>query len=277
MALQGNLRDFSLTQLLNLVNLANKSGALVIQAPDRAARLVFRAGKLAYAEITGVSTLPNGSLPEILHRSARITDAQLNTLRLRASEMSDKELGLLLINAGYVTQQDILDSLQTFLINVIQQIFTWSEGNFKFEPEQGVPDTRIPVQLALENLIMQGARQAREWKHLNAEIPNLDMALAFTDRPGVNLKKVNLNVEEWKVVSFINPKNSMRQIAAVAKLDEVEIRRVIYGLLQAGLVKVVRPQGAPTQLDGLRSAFPGRPREEQKNLVNRLIRRIRSI
>jgi hypothetical protein len=277
MALQGNLRDFSLTQILNLINLANKSGALVIQAADRGARLVFRTGKLAQAEITGEGSTPNGTLPDVLHRSSKITDSQLRTLRSRAAEMSDKELGLLLINAGYVTQQDILDSLQSYFNAVIQQVFTWAEGSFRFEPDQDVPETRIPVELSLENLIMQGARQAHEWEHLSAEVPNLDMALEFTDRPGVNLKKVNLNVEEWRVVSYITPKNSVRQIAAAAKLNDIEIRRVVYGLLQAGLVKIVRPQGAPSQLDGLQSAFPGKPRDEQKNLVNRLIRRIRSI
>jgi hypothetical protein len=103
------------------------------------------------------------------------------------------------------------------------------------------------------------------------------MALAFTDRPGVNLKKVNLNVEEWRVVSYINPKNSIRQIAKASKMNDLEIRRIVFSLLQAGLVKVIRPEGAPTQLDGLQSAFPGVERHEQKNLIGRLMKRIRSI
>jgi hypothetical protein len=277
MALQGNLQDFTVTQLLNLVNLANKSGALLVQGPNEGARLFFRQGKLAYAQLVSESGQQQGSLPNILHRAEKINDAQLNTLQTRAREMSDKELGLLLINSGYVTQQDILESLQSYFVATIQQLFTWVEGRFKFDPSQDVPDSKIPVRIALEDLIMEGSRQVREWEQLNTEIPNLDMALAFTDRPGVNLKKVNLNVEEWRVVSYINPKNSIRQIAKVTKMSDVEIRRIVYGLLQAGLVKMVRPAGATSQLDGLQSAFPGKDREEQKNLVTRLMKRIRSI
>ncbi|HEY4717987.1 MAG TPA: hypothetical protein VIH14_03145, partial [Anaerolineales bacterium] len=98
-----------------------------------------------------------------------------------------------------------------------------------------------------------------------------------TDRPGVNLKKVNLNVEEWRVVSYINPKNSIRQIAKASKMNDLEIRRIVYGLLQAGLVRLVRPAGAPSQLDGLQAAFPGVDKKEQKNLITRLMDRIRSI
>jgi hypothetical protein len=277
MALQGNLQDFTVTQLLNLVNLANKSGALLIQGSNEGARLIFRQGKLAYAQFVSEDGKKAGSLPSILHRAEKINDAQLNTLHTRASGMSDKELGLLLINSGYVSQQDILESLQSYFVGIIQQLFTWVEGRFKFDPTQDVPENKIPVRISLEDVIMEGSRQSREWEQLNSEIPNLDMALAFTDRPGVNLKKVNLNVEEWRVVSYINPKNSIRQIAKATKMNDVEIRRIVYGLLQAGLVRLIRPEGMPTQIDGLQSAFPGKDREEQKSLVTRLIKRIRSI
>lgn len=277
MALQGNLRDFSVTQLLNLVNLANKSGALLIQGPNEGARLIFREGKLAYAELASDKDGTQGGLPAVLHRVEKINDTQLNTLRLRAAGMSDKELGLLLINAGYVTQQDILESLQTYFVDIVQHLFTWIEGSFKFESSQDVPEDKIPVRIALENLIMEGSRQTHEWEQLHVEIPNLDMALTFTDRSDVNLKKVNLNVEEWRVISFINPKNSIRQIAKASMMNDLEIRRIVYGLMQAGLVKLVRPEGAPTQLEGLRSAFPGVKPNEQKSLVSRLMQRIRSI
>jgi hypothetical protein len=274
MALQGNLRDFTITQLLNLINLAGKSGALIVQDDNQAARLIFREGKLAFAQSGG----GEAALPTVLHASAKITDAQLRTLKQRAAGMSDKELGLLLINAGYVTQADILESLQAFFTSIVNRLLTWVEGQFRFEEDVQVPENRIGVRIPLENLIMEGSRQLRELEQLQFEVPNLDMALAFTDRPGVNLKKVNLNVEEWRVVSYINPKNSIRQIAKATQMNDLQIRRIVYGLLQAGLVKFVRPEGAPMQLEGLKTAFPGiEKREEQKGLVNRLIERIRSI
>ncbi len=91
------------------------------------------------------------------------------------------------------------------------------------------------VRVDLENLIIEGARQLKEMVQLQEEIPSLDMALKFTDRPGANLRNINLNVEEWRVVSFINPKNSIRQIARTTKMDDLQIRRVVYSLLQAGL------------------------------------------
>jgi hypothetical protein len=116
----------------------------------------------------------------------------------------------------------------------------------------------------------------REWEQLQDEIPSLDMALKFMDRPGTNLRNVNLSVEEWRVVSYINPRNTIRRIASATKMNDLEIRRIVYGLLQAGLVETTRLEGVPTQAPTLR-VFPTEAKEEQKSLVNRLINRIRSL
>jgi hypothetical protein len=269
MALKGNLRDFTITQLLNLVNLAKKTGTLVVEGPGEIARVSFREGKLAYAMLGQ----EDNSLASVLQRNRKISVAQYRILRERASRMSDKELGLLLINAGYVSQDDILSSLQQYTTSVVRRLFSWMEGFFRFEPDSAPPQDRISVRVDLENLIIEGSRQMREWEQLQEEIPSLDMALKFTDRPGTNLRKINLSVEEWRVVSYVNPKNSIRQIARTTKMNDHEIRRVTYGLLQAGLVEIIRPGGSPLPT----RMFPTKDKAEQKSLVTRLIDRIRSL
>ncbi len=124
-------------------------------------------------------------------------------------------------------------------------------------------------------MIIEGSRQLREWEQLQDEIPSLEMALKFTDRPGADLKNVNLSVEEWRVVSYITPKNKISQIAKATKMDDMEIHRIVYGLIQAGLVEITRPEGAPPALAA--DMFPTQDAGEQKSLINRLINRISNI
>ncbi len=272
MALKGNLRDFSITQLLNLINLARKTGTLIIEGSSTVTQVNFREGKLAYARLGQ----DDNSLATILYRNNKINAGQYRTIKERGGQMTDKELGLMLINAGYMTQDDILASLQTYFVGVIRQLYTWVDGFFRFEAGMLPPADKIGVRVDLENLIIEGARQMKEWEQLQEEIPSLEMALKFADRPGTNLRNVNLSVEEWRVVSYINPKNSIRQISRAIKMNDLEIRRVVYGLLQAGLVEIIRPEGAVPAASG-RTSFPVPNREEQKSLVNRLISRIRSL
>jgi hypothetical protein len=103
MALRGNLRDFTITQLLNLINLASKTGTLILDGPSEQAHISFREGKLAYARIGR----EDGGLASVLHKANKINVNQYRAIADRAGQMTDKELGLLLINAGHVTQEDI--------------------------------------------------------------------------------------------------------------------------------------------------------------------------
>jgi hypothetical protein len=272
MALKGNLRDFSITQLLNLINLARKTGSLIIEGSPAITQIYFREGKLSFASLGQ----DDNSLATILYRSNKINAGQYRTIKERGGEMTDKELGLMLINAGYLTQEDVLLSLQTYFINIIRQLYSWVDGSFRFEAGLLPPADKISVRIDLENLIIEGARQMKEWEQLQEEIPSLEMALKFADRPGTNLRNVNLSVEEWRVVSYINPKNTIRQISRAIKMNDMEIRRVVYGLLQAGLIEIIRPEGS-TPASSNRPSFPVPNRDKQKSLINRLISRIRSL
>ncbi len=271
MALKGNLRDFSILQLLNLINLANKTGALYIEGPLSNAHIVFREGKLGFAEF-GTDSTP--LLQELVEHRV-ITSAQARLIAGRNSTTNDKEMGLFLMNAGYLAQEQIIDTLGLIYSDVVRQLFAWADGFFHFEVGELVPVEKIPIRLDLENLIIEGARQAQELEELKSEIPSLEMALKFTDRPGTNIRDVNLSVEEWRVVDFVNPKNTIQQIAKANQMNDLEIRRVVYALLQAGLVEMIRPGGSSLVFTG--KMFPTQDPVEQKSLVNRLITKIRSI
>jgi hypothetical protein len=57
----------------------------------------------------------------------------------------------------------------------------------------------------------------------------------------------------------------------------MEIRRIVYALLQAGLVEFIRPQTQPLKLPVSHGPTPMSNKEQQKSLINRLISRIRSL
>lgn len=271
MTLKGNLKDFTFTQLLNLINLANKSGALYVERPGFASRVVFQNGKLTFFE----SGEEKPSLLKILTDHQLITASQHRLLRERLTEQSEREIGIYLVNAGYATLDQVLEVLEKEYANQLRPVFTWDDGFFRFETGEVSPEDRIPVRLDLSNLILEGARELQEIEELKAEIPSLEMALKFTERPGTDIRKINLNSTEWRVISYVNPKNTIEQIAATTKLDEIEIRRVVYTLLQAGLVEIIRLDGMPVALPG--QALPVNKPKENRPLIKRLIDRIRSI
>lgn len=280
MALKGNLRDFSTTQLLNLINLARKTGTLTIQRDGVAAQMAFREGKLIYAHIGE----DNGSqLARILQNAGKLSEEQVRIIQERAQDKSDKQLGHLLIQAGYVTQSDIIQSVRQYVLDIAYKLFTWAEGLFRFDANKLPSHDHITIPIDLESVIMEGSRRLKEWEILQEELPDLDVSLRFTDRPDARLRNINLTVEEWRVVSFVNPNNTVRQIARANNLSAFEIRRIVYGLLQAGLVEFVRP---PRPVSVPSPQVATRKQEKQpveqspaakRSIVIRLIERIRGL
>ena len=98
MALKGNLRDFSITQLLNLIHLARKTGSLTLEVEPGVTTLFFREGKLVHTTTAG----QDGHLVGALARAGKLTEEQARIIRSRSQGQTDKELAMLLINAGQV-------------------------------------------------------------------------------------------------------------------------------------------------------------------------------
>jgi hypothetical protein len=255
MALKGNLSDFPIIQILNLVNLAQKTGALVITNQEMISSIAFRNGKLTFAQYGG----EDGSLVAVLYRAKKISKNQAKLIHQKAAEISDKQLGLMLVNAGYLSQADILGCLQEYYLNVVKRFFAKAEGVFEFIADRTPPTSKITVKLDLENVIIEGTRQMREWEVLQEEIPSLEMAVKFKDRQGMDIRNLQLSVQEWQVVKYITPKNTIRQIARANNMNDLEIRRVIYTLLQAGIVEMVRVAGTP-KMD-LSTAIPNQTKK----------------
>ena len=87
MALKGNIRDFSLTQLLNLINLARKTGALTLSSPHGSATMYFEKGRMVHASR---GEQQEEGLATVLLRAGRITADQAQTIQERAQSKSDK-------------------------------------------------------------------------------------------------------------------------------------------------------------------------------------------
>ena len=298
MALKGNLADFSTAQILNLINLAHKTGTLHLYTPvvtnekikdgtgkerpkivpgKERAVVSFKEGQLILASMGD----QDGNLANVLHKAGKLNAEQARVIRERGSKYSDKALALMLINANYVTKVDIVQSIRQHTLDIMYDVMTWKEEPFIFEENVLPPPERITVPIDLKNVIIEGTNRIKEVKPLEDELPNLDMALRFPDTSGDKFRGIHLSVEQWRVVSFINPKNSMRQIAKACNMTDTEIRKVVYGLLQAGLVELVKsagmqqapapkPQHAPTgsQLQSMAA---------RRSMVERLITKIKDV
>lgn len=252
MPLQGNIRDFSTTQLLNLVNLSKRTGLLTIfeglqtneldamkqpkqiAGPERA-RMAFHQGRLIYAAAAN----QDGSLVAVLNKAGKLNAEQARQLRERMGSLGDKGLAMRLIGAKYVTQGDILTAVKQNILDVVYNLMSLPDGPFRFDESVPTNQDVILVPIELEPVIIEGGRRIKESGELDKIVGSLDISLKFAENAKQKFKGVDLTVDEWKIVPYVDPKNTLRQIMKVVNLSELQIKRIVYSLNQAGLIEII--------------------------------------
>jgi len=251
--LQGNLKDFSTSQLLNLINLAQKSGTLTIFAnvPDspeelgqpaitsstslKRARIVFQEGKpvLSMVEVR--------DLVALLRRTGKLSPMQAHWIQNRLKDANEKAQALLLIEGDFVTKADIVEAFTEQLKDDIHTVLMWTDGSFLFEEQTPTLDDHITVSVDLGDVLVEHGSHVREVLRMTQELPNLSATLRFTPDVDERLQHTRLSARAWRVISSIKPGVSIRQIARQNQMDAMEVRRVVISLLQAGVVELGDP------------------------------------
>jgi len=276
MALKGNLKDCSTTQLLNLVNMARKTGKLTLGGESQDTHLFFKEGRLIHA----ATTTDEGHLAAMLLKAGKLTADQMSTVNNQQSNASDKAMGKYLMESRLVSRDDIVQGVKDYMLGIVYELFTWEDGTFLFEQDILPTRDRITIPLNLDNVILEGSRRIQEAGRLQDELPDLaTVALKITDKP---LRDVKLTQDDWRVISHIHPRNSVKQIAQNNNMDEFQIRKIVYGMMQAGIVELIRPEGveqrkvkAPVTRAGRRAA--NQSPAEKRSVVTKLIDRIKRI
>ncbi len=258
--LRGTLRDLPTSQMLHLIDLAQKTGTYRLygsvptgykdEVPTRGngrssvytvplgterVRISFLQGKLIHATTTG----PESHLASVLYKAGKLNLQKYLVFRESATHHGDKALALSLINANYVTQGDVIQSLRQHMLGILFDVLTWNQELFTFEEGELLSSDWITVSIDLENIVLESSRRVHELRDLLQAVPSLDLVLKFADRPVSTINKIVLKVDDWHVLSLVNSHNSIAWIANECHMTDTEIRRIVARFLRAGLVEPV--------------------------------------
>ena len=132
MALVGQLGDLDLTELFHILSLFRKSGWLTLSADDKKGEFLFKRGKIVHA----ANGAPKENLGSILMRRQLITEAELQiALDRQASEPHHRRLGVILVDMGVVTQDQLEQAVRERLQGITEEFLHLDRGFFSFKPQ----------------------------------------------------------------------------------------------------------------------------------------------
>ena len=236
MLLQGNLREFSLPNVLQLVKMSAKTGALSINREAESGKIFFRNGQIYFAT-AHPGTMPIG---ERLVKSGHVTSKQLRAALAEQKKKSSKgRIGQILLEHGYIDRPTLEQSVRDQIEDVTFNFFSWVDGEFAFEADETVTDEDILVEMNVESVIMEGCRRIDEWELIFDTLGSLERVprLHYNDIVEED-GGVKLAPDQWRVVCWIDGRHDINTVLKECGLDRFNGAKVIYDLHKAGLLTV---------------------------------------
>jgi hypothetical protein len=126
---------------------------------------------------------------------------------------------------------------------VIDEVFTWQEGEFKFEQSAVIyPKSLIKIKLNTENLVLESARRFDEWPRIVSQIPSSDLVYKKVDRPELKLK---LPDDELQVLSLLDGQRSVNDLVEISGLGKFHTYSSLYHLLTTGQIELAYAKPTP--------------------------------
>jgi hypothetical protein len=191
MGLEGTLRDFSMTDLVQMLGLQRKTGMLSVEGTEDRILISFDAGQIVSADSEASSL--DERVGNLLVRSGRLAPAEL--LRaLESRKETQASLGSLLLRDRFVSIEDLREAVRLQVHRILLPAFQWKEGKFRFNP--GAVATHDGPHLAVptEAVLMESAQILEEWPRLESRIPSRDAVIRRA--PGVENLSLVVHAEE---------------------------------------------------------------------------------
>ena len=236
MLLQGNLKEFSLPNIFQLVKMSAKSGALTIRRGEESGKIFFRKGLINYA-YSAPQLLPLG---ERLVKSGSISARQLKEALAEQKKAGEgARIGTILLKSGVIDRGTLEQAVREQIQDSAFNFFSWSDGDFEFSADEHVTDEDILVEMTVETVIMEGCRRIDEWELIFEHLGSLERVphLAYSERVEER-GEITLAAEEWRVLLHIDGRADINTILRDCGLDRFHGAKVIYSLYSGGLITV---------------------------------------
>src|SRR5688572_20707883 len=236
MAIEGPLQELSIQDVLQLLDLAHKTGVLTIRSEslDDEAIVHFSKGAIVFA----VRRRSTRRLGQLLIRSGKLTQRELDAALDLQRRDPMRRLAEILLEMGSISEEELERQLRFQMEETIYEVMAWDEGYFRFEERAEIAAQRLLARVRVESLLMEGARRIDEWTRLESKVPGTDAIPSLAPGKEGESTPLELKPEEWEVLAEIDGERDLGQIAAHLGRSSFEVARTIYGLLTTGVVQV---------------------------------------
>jgi hypothetical protein len=231
MSIQGTLKTMSVSDLLQFLAAARKTGTLKVSRAAIVKEIILEDGVIVGSR----SNDPKELIGQVLLHYGKIGEDQLKAA-MEIHRQSGDRLGNILSAQGIVSSADVVYALRTRTLDIIYDLFLWEEATFEFFDGEPLPSDVIRIQVESQSVIMEGIYRIDEWSRYRKVIPS--DRVFFELSPGWTKSLTESNKETREILYHIEKGLTVAEICYNLHTSLFHACAVLFDLVEAGVVRV---------------------------------------
>lgn len=150
---------------------------------------------------------------------------------------ADQEQGTLRLQRGVLVHAAVGRRLAGE--DAVLDLFGWKEGQISFVPEE--KSVTPNVRRELDALILEGLRVGESRHRMHEAVPSERVVFQWGAGPADGSAPVSMGAAAWRVLRLLDGVRDVRALADTARMTRADVTRLLFELLEAGLIERVEP------------------------------------
>jgi hypothetical protein len=247
-ALRGDLRDFGIGEVFQLIGLQRKTGILEVEAGAEKIQMGFLEGAVVWAAPLGPH--PQAALGDMLVRVGLLTPHRLVELE-RGLEEGPESLERLIVQQGDLDSRQIEAIAELLTSETIFTLLRLHQGSFHFTAGMVPQLSRSSTPLPADEILMDGLRMVDEWRALDAAV-SCDATVfqrvgRFEDyrQASGDDSPEELALAE-RLFLLVDGRLAVRRVIDLSRLGTFEASRILSRLRERGVIEPLDAEALAT-------------------------------
>ena len=254
--LSGNLQDFGLADVFQLIGQQRKTGILELASKKARVQLVFDRGSVVSAAPAGGRASDPDPLGEMLVRCGLLTRERTSAAEAEA-KASAQSFSRVVAARLWLRAEEIARVQDVLTKDTLFDVLRWTNGSFDFRAQAVEHEREHASLLGAEQILMDGLRMLDEWRELARRVPSDETIFERFGRFEAYAQSAGddspARIEAARrLFGLIDGRLSVRRIIDLALVGTFEGMRVLTAMQEGGLIRPL--EGSSKRAAALRRA-----------------------
>jgi hypothetical protein len=139
------------------------------------------------------------------------------------------------VDKGFLASGQLQDIVNRHVEEIVFKLFLWEKGEFEYRDARINLRGALPTRLNTTKVLLEASRRIDEMSIIRKQIASDDQVFKISETIQDN-EEVKLNSEEWRILSLVDGKRSVREAIRESGYDEFVVYKVLYSLISSGLI-----------------------------------------